>query len=182
MNERTRIKICGIREPDHARIAAEAGADAIGLVFYGDSPRHVDAVRAARISKSLPPYIAAVGLFVNAGADEIRLILEEVPLDLLQFQGDEPPEFCNQFGRPLRARGAHGEGDRFGRIFISLLGCEGASSRCARARRAGRNGAGLRLERHPARAPGAAHTFRRAHGAERGPRDSRSAAVGRGCV
>jgi len=100
MNQRTRIKICGIREPDHARIAAEEGADAIGLVFYGDSPRHVDAVRAARIARSLPPYIMAVGLFVNSGADEIRLILEEVPLDLLQFQGDEPPEFCEQFGRP----------------------------------------------------------------------------------
>jgi len=100
MNERTRIKICGLREPDHARIAAEAGADAIGLNFFGESPRHIDAVRASRIAKSLPPYVMAVGLFVNAGADEIRLILEEVQLDLLQFQGDEPPEFCNQFGRP----------------------------------------------------------------------------------
>ena len=100
MNERTRIKICGIREPDHARIAAEAGADAIGLVFYGDSPRHVDAVRAARIARQLPPYVMAVGLFVNSGADEVRLILEEVPLELLQFQGDEPPEFCARFGIP----------------------------------------------------------------------------------
>ena len=100
MNERTRIKICGLREPDHARIAAEAGADAIGLNFFGESPRHIDPLRAARIAKSLPPYVMAVGLFVNAGADEIRIILEEVPLDLLQFQGDEPPEFCEQFGRP----------------------------------------------------------------------------------
>ena len=100
MNQRTRIKICGIREPDHARIAAEEGADAIGLNFFHDSPRHVDPVRAARIAKGLPPYVMAVGLFVNSGADEIRLILEEVPLDLLQFQGDEPPEFCEQFGRP----------------------------------------------------------------------------------
>jgi phosphoribosylanthranilate isomerase len=97
---RTRIKICGIREPDHAMAAADAGADAIGFVFYGESPRHVTAVRAARIARELPPYVMAVGLFVNATADEIRAILEEIPLDLLQFQGDETPDFCGSFGRP----------------------------------------------------------------------------------
>jgi phosphoribosylanthranilate isomerase len=100
VSERTRIKICGIREPEHARIAAEAGADAIGLVFYGDSPRHVDNARAAAIARELPPYVVAVGLFVNADADAVWAILDDVPLDLLQFQGDEPPEFCESFGRP----------------------------------------------------------------------------------
>ncbi len=99
-NKRTRIKICGIREPDHAQVAAEAGADAIGFVFYGESPRHVTAVRAARIARELPPYVIAVGLFVNATPDEIHAILGEAPLDLLQFQGDETPEFCGSFGKP----------------------------------------------------------------------------------
>lgn len=97
---RTRIKICGLREPDHARLAADAGADAIGLVFYGKSPRHVQVETAANIAASLPPYVMAVGLFVDAPAAEVREILEHVPLDLLQFQGDESPEFCNQFPRP----------------------------------------------------------------------------------
>ena len=101
MSERTRIKICGIREPEHARIAADAGADAIGLVFYGDSPRHVDNARAAAIAHSLPPYVMAVGLFVNSDADAVWAILDAVPLDLLQFQGDETPEFCASFGRPF---------------------------------------------------------------------------------
>ena len=100
MSERTRIKICGIREPAHARIAADAGADAIGLVFYDDSPRHVDNERAARIARALPPYVMAVGLFVNADADTVWAILDDVALDLLQFQGDETPEFCAGFGRP----------------------------------------------------------------------------------
>jgi len=100
VTERTRVKICGIREPEHARIAAEAGADAIGLVFYGESPRHIDAERAAYVARQLPPYVMTVGLFVNADADSVWAVLDEIPLDLLQFQGDEPPEFCNQFGRP----------------------------------------------------------------------------------
>ncbi len=100
MSERTRIKICGIREPGHARAAAEAGADAIGLVFYPDSPRHIDTARAAGIARELPPYVMAVGLFVNADADAVWAILDDVPLDLLQFQGDESPGFCEGFGRP----------------------------------------------------------------------------------
>ena len=100
MSHRTRIKICGLREPAHARLAAEAGADAIGLVFYGRSPRHVQAEVAAEVAAALPPYVTAVGLFVDAPAAEIEAILARVPLDLLQFQGDEPPEFCERFGRP----------------------------------------------------------------------------------
>jgi phosphoribosylanthranilate isomerase len=97
---RTRIKICGLRELAHARIAAEAGADAIGLVFHEPSPRNVDLDTAAAIARSLPPYVSAVGLFVDQPAERIRAVLERVPLDLLQFQGGEAPEFCASFGRP----------------------------------------------------------------------------------
>jgi phosphoribosylanthranilate isomerase len=97
---RTRIKICGIKEPAHARLAAEAGADAIGLNFYPPSPRFVWPAQAAEVAEALPPYVTAVGLFVDADADLIRETLAAVPLGLLQFHGDEPPEFCEQFGVP----------------------------------------------------------------------------------
>jgi phosphoribosylanthranilate isomerase len=98
--ERTRIKICGIREAGDARVAAEAGADAIGLVFYAASPRYLTPDNAARIAAGLPPFVMAVGLFVNPTESEVRGILGEVPLDLLQFHGDETAEFCERFGRP----------------------------------------------------------------------------------
>jgi phosphoribosylanthranilate isomerase len=98
--ERTRVKICGIRDAAHACVAADAGADAIGLNFFPESPRHVTLREAARIATSLPPYVSAVGLFVNASEVEVRAILEAVPLDLLQFQGDEDADFCESFGRP----------------------------------------------------------------------------------
>lgn len=98
--ERTRVKICGLREPAHARAAAEAGADAIGLVFYPPSPRFVTADAAARVAAVLPPFVAAVGLFVDASEAEVRRVLAAVPLDLLQFQGEEPPDFCARFGKP----------------------------------------------------------------------------------
>ena len=100
MNQRTRIKICGIREPEHARIAADEGADAIGLNFYDASPRFVQIAEAREIVRMLPPYVMPVGLFVNAAATAIEEILTEIQLGLLQFQGDEPPEFCERFGRP----------------------------------------------------------------------------------
>ncbi len=99
--ERTRIKICGLREVAHARVAADAGADAIGLVFHRPSPRYVSPAEAARVSASLPPFVTAVGLFVDASAAEVRAILGEVALDLLQFHGDETPEFCAAFDRPF---------------------------------------------------------------------------------
>jgi phosphoribosylanthranilate isomerase len=98
--ERTRVKICGLKESSDARVAADAGADAIGLVFYRESPRYVAPQAAARIAATLPPYVTTVGLFVNEPAESIRRILGEVPLDLLQFQGDEDADFCAQFGRP----------------------------------------------------------------------------------
>lgn len=100
-SERTRIKICGIREAAHARVAAEAGADAVGLVFYRPSPRFVEAEEAARVVAALPPFVAAVGLFVNEKADEVRRVLSRVRLDLLQFHGEETPEYCTQFATPF---------------------------------------------------------------------------------
>jgi phosphoribosylanthranilate isomerase len=98
---RTRIKICGITEVAHARLAADAGADAIGLVFFRESPRALSPSAAAAIAASLPPFVAAVGLFVDAAADEVKKVLGEVNLDLLQFHGDETPEYCAAFGKPF---------------------------------------------------------------------------------
>lgn len=107
---RTRIKICGIREPAHARLASEAGADAIGLVFYPPSPRFVWPAQAAEVAEALPPYVTAVGLFVDADEDLVRETLAAVPLGLLQFQGDEPPEFCERFSVPYVRAVRMGEG------------------------------------------------------------------------
>ncbi len=96
----TRIKICGITRVEDALAAAASGADAIGLVFHEKSPRHVTVRQAARLAAALPPFVAAVGLFVNVSADFVHAVLEQVPLDMLQFHGDETPEFCASFERP----------------------------------------------------------------------------------
>ena len=96
----TRLKICGITSVQDAATAVAAGADAIGLVFYPDSPRCVSADKAREIISSLPPFITTVGLFVNASQDEVKAVLDRVALDLLQFHGKEDPGFCVSFGRP----------------------------------------------------------------------------------
>ena len=96
----TRIKICGITRVEDALAAARSGADAIGLVFYEPSPRHVSVAHAAHLAGILPPFVTAVGLFVNAEADFVRKVLDCVPLDMLQFHGDESPEYCAQFSKP----------------------------------------------------------------------------------
>jgi phosphoribosylanthranilate isomerase len=95
-----RSKICGITRIEDALAAAEAGADAIGLVFYAKSPRAVTAAQAREIVAALPPFVTSVGLFVNASRCELNEILEVVPLDLLQFHGDETPADCEGFHRP----------------------------------------------------------------------------------
>ena len=95
----TRIKICGITRVDDGVAAAHAGADAIGLVFWAGTPRVVAAERARAIIAALPPFVSIVGLFVDPAADHVRATLAAVPLDLLQFHGSEPPEFCRGFGR-----------------------------------------------------------------------------------
>jgi phosphoribosylanthranilate isomerase len=96
----TRIKICGIAREQDAQAAAAGGADAIGLVFYEKSPRYVTVQQALRVASALPPFVGVVGLFVNAGTDYVHAVLDEVPLDALQFHGEESPEFCTQFDRP----------------------------------------------------------------------------------
>lgn len=96
----TRIKICGITRAGDALAAARCGADAIGLVFYQRSPRHVSIAQARQLAGALPPFVSVVGLFVNAEAAFVREVLADVPLDLLQFHGDESPEYCAQFERP----------------------------------------------------------------------------------
>ena len=97
---RTRIKICGITRPKDGQDAAALGADAIGLVFYAASPRAVNIETAQAICAGLPPFVTKVGLFVNAPRDEIQQVLAKVPLDILQFHGDETPADCEGFGRP----------------------------------------------------------------------------------
>lgn len=98
---RTRIKICGITRPEDGAEAARLGADAIGLVFYGASPRCVTPAQACAVLAALPPFVTSVGLFVDAAVDAVRDVLTQVPLDLLQFHGDESPEYCASFGRPF---------------------------------------------------------------------------------
>ena len=107
---RTRIKICGFTVPDQAVTAAQWGADAIGLVFYPPSPRHVTAQVASAVCAVLPPFVSAVGLFVDADADEVRSVLRQVPLTLLQFHGDEarsivPSSVCHSSGGAGSNRG-----------------------------------------------------------------------------
>lgn len=97
---RTRIKICGITRPQDGQEVARLGADAVGLVFYASSPRAVSIEQAKAVCDVLPPFVTRVGLFVNAARDEINKVLAEVPLDLLQFHGDEAPADCEGYGRP----------------------------------------------------------------------------------
>lgn len=100
MVTRTRCKICGITNLDDALLAIDAGADALGFVFYDKSPRYVSPEEAATICAQLPPFVTRVGLFVDHSAELVTEISKRVELDLLQFHGDESPEFCKQFDRP----------------------------------------------------------------------------------
>lgn len=100
----TRVKICGITRVEDALAAARLGAHALGLVFYAGSPRAVTPEQARAIIDALPPFVVPVGLFVNADARVVRATLAVAPVQLLQFHGDETPEFCAGFGLPyLRA-------------------------------------------------------------------------------
>lgn len=96
----TRTKICGITRVEDGLEAARRGADAIGLVFYPPSPRHVSLTQAVAIAASLPPFVSTVGLFVNPEMAEVDAVLRVLRLDMLQFHGDETPEFCASFGVP----------------------------------------------------------------------------------
>jgi phosphoribosylanthranilate isomerase len=96
----TRIKICGITSVEDAQLAVASGADAIGLVFYAPSPRAVSVEQAAIIADSVPPFVTVVALFVDELVEEINRILASVAINLIQFHGEETPEFCRQFSRP----------------------------------------------------------------------------------
>lgn len=103
-SQRTRIKICGLTREADVDAAVEAGADAIGLVFYAKSPRHVDVTRAAALARRLPAFVTPVGLFVNADAALIDQAAQAIPNLVLQFHGDETPAACDAARRPyLRA-------------------------------------------------------------------------------
>jgi phosphoribosylanthranilate isomerase len=97
---RTRIKICGITREEDLAVAVAAGADALGFVFYASSPRYVTPERAAQLVVHVPAFVTRVGLFVNEKAETVRAVLARVPLELLQFHGDEDAAYCSQFGRP----------------------------------------------------------------------------------
>jgi phosphoribosylanthranilate isomerase len=90
----TRIKICGITSPEDALTAVEAGADALGFVFYKESPRHIFPEEAARIINLLPPFVQAVGLFVNEAPEIVNQISRNCRLGLVQLHGDETPDYC----------------------------------------------------------------------------------------
>ncbi|MCA1805086.1 MAG: phosphoribosylanthranilate isomerase [Xanthomonadaceae bacterium] len=97
---RTRVKICGITRPEDGVMAAQAGADAIGLVFYPRSPRFVTPDQALAVVRALPPFVTVVGLFVNEQPGMVRAMADAVGLDLLQFHGDEAADYCRQFNQP----------------------------------------------------------------------------------
>ncbi len=100
MRPRTRVKFCGITQFDDARLAVELGVDALGFVFYDKSPRCISVGTAADIVRQLPPLVCKVGLFVNANPNDVAGVVTEVPLDLVQFHGEESAEQCDRLGRP----------------------------------------------------------------------------------
>ena len=107
-----KVKICGITSVKNALTVGYSGADAIGLVFYPKSARYLSAEKAVEICAALPPFITVVGLFLDASAEEVEAILQQVPLDLLQFHGSESPQYCSSFSHPyIKAVGMVGLDD-----------------------------------------------------------------------
>ena len=104
-----KIKICGITNQDDAETAVHEGADALGFVFYSQSPRYVEPAVAKQIIRSLPPFVLPVGVFVNQDLDSVRRLFDDCGLALAQLHGDESPDFCESLKRPvlraLRLRG-----------------------------------------------------------------------------
>lgn len=125
---RTRIKICGITRNEDLAAAVNAGADALGFVFYPPSPRFLAAEAAALLARQVPPFVTRVGLFVNAEPAAVRETLRQVPIDLLQFHGDEDAHYCEQFGRPymkaarVRPNSTRGDLLEFARAFPTAQG------------------------------------------------------------
>jgi phosphoribosylanthranilate isomerase len=125
-----RIKICGITRVQDAIDAVEAGADAIGLNFYAPSPRAVTPAAAVVIAKVVPASVQRVGVFVNASLDEIRSVLQQVPLDHVQLHGDEAPEMVQELApvsclRAFRLRGDAAQWER------EIAGIQAYGAACA---------------------------------------------------
>ncbi len=99
MTSRTRIKMCGLKTPDDALLAADLGVDAIGLVFYSKSPRNIELKAAEKILSVVPSFVTTVGLFYNAPQEEVRSIIKHLTLDTLQFHGNESLDYCESFGQ-----------------------------------------------------------------------------------
>jgi len=109
---RTRVKICGFTQVDDAKIASGLGVDAIGLVFYAPSPRNVDIKQALAICKAASPFVTIVALFVDPDRTFVDEVIKQVPIDLLQFHGDESADFCESFSVPyIKAIRMHNEVD-----------------------------------------------------------------------
>ena len=97
---RVRVKVCGITRTGDAAAAARLGVDAVGLVFYPKSPRHVSVEQACEIVAGLPAFVTVTALFLDPGREAVQQVLDKVRVELLQFHGVEPAEFCRSFGRP----------------------------------------------------------------------------------
>lgn len=109
---RVRVKICGITRPEDARAAARAGADAVGLVFWEGSSRHLSLEAAERVVRDLPAFVARTALFMDASAEAVKAVIDRLPVDLLQFHGSENEAFCARFGKPyIKALGMRGGTD-----------------------------------------------------------------------
>jgi len=125
---RTRIKVCGITRQEDLTAAVHAGADAIGFVFYPPSPRFLAIREAAMLARQVPPFVTRVGLFVNAEPATVRETLAHVPIDLLQFHGEEDAHYCEQFGRPyikaarVKPNSTRGDLLEFARAFPTAQG------------------------------------------------------------
>jgi len=104
MTHRTRIKICGLTRAEDLQAAIDAGADAIGLVFYPASPRYIAPEQAARLLAAVPPYVTTVGLFVNAEPQQVAAVVAAAPVSTLQFHGDETPEQCRRAAEAAKRR------------------------------------------------------------------------------
>lgn len=123
MQSRTRVKICGITNITDAEAAVQAGADALGFVFYDKSPRVVTIDQAWAVFETLPAFVTTTALFVNPDAALVEKVIEALKIDLLQFHGDESPAFCEQFSRPyIKAVRMQPETD------LNLLAAQYASS------------------------------------------------------
>ncbi len=115
-SSRTRLKVCGITRAEDALVASRLGVDALGFVFYEKSPRYISPERAAAIIRQIPPFVSAVGLFVNPSQAEIDAVLAQCPLGVIQLHGDETPEFCQAQARRVIKAVAIRTADDVGRV------------------------------------------------------------------